>query len=42
LDDMVIMGRLEKKGNFYANTGKGRLHYRVFRYLREFLRLEKN
>jgi len=42
LDDMVIMGRLEKKGNSYANTWKGRLHYRVFRYLREFLRLEKN
>jgi len=42
LHDMVTMGRLEKRGDFYANTLKGRWHYRLFKFIRDFLRLEKN
>jgi len=41
LEDMVILGRLAKEGSFYKNTPKGNWHSKIFRFIREYLKLQK-
>jgi hypothetical protein len=41
LEDMVILGRLDKDGDFYVNTLKGQKHNKIFKLIREYLKLEK-
>lgn len=42
LEDMVILGSLKKEGNYFANTAKGKLHCNIFKFIREYLKLERN
>jgi len=39
LDDMVYMGRIERKGDIYMNTPKGLTHAKVMTFLREYLHI---
>lgn len=41
LEDMVILGRLNKDSEFYIVTQKGRLHCKIFKFIREYLKLRK-
>lgn len=42
LDDLVILGRLIKKGSRYKLTPKGRFHSAVFKTLRDYLHLRRS
>lgn len=41
LEDMVILGRLAKERGSYKNTLKGNWHCKIFRFIREYLKLHK-
>ena len=42
LEDLVIMGRLNKESNFYSITPKGKIHMRIFQFIRDYLRLRRS
>ena len=42
LDDMVILGRLEKRQDCYSITPKGKAHLSLFSRVRDYLKLERN
>jgi hypothetical protein len=41
LEDMVILGCLKKESHFYINTNKGKMHMRIFRFIRDYLKLRR-
>ncbi|OGX15645.1 MAG: hypothetical protein A2166_02625 [Omnitrophica WOR_2 bacterium RBG_13_41_10] len=42
LEDMVILGRLKKEEGYFINTQKGTLHCKIFKFIREYLKLPRN
>lgn len=42
LEDMVILRRLNKESDFYINTDKGRTHLKIFKYIRDYLKLRRS
>ena len=42
LEDMAALGRLKKDGKYYMLTPKGRMHIRIFKPIRDYLRLTRN
>ena len=42
LEDMIILGRLNKKSNFYIITPKGKMHMRIFKFIRDYLGLRRS
>ncbi len=42
LKDLVFLGRVEKKGEAFANTFKGRMHAYIVRGVRKYLNLAAN
>ncbi|MFC1646148.1 hypothetical protein ACFL2Y_03115 [Candidatus Omnitrophota bacterium] len=42
LNDMVILGRLNKDPNYYSITDIGKRHMKFFQIIRNYLRLKRN
>lgn len=42
LEDMVVLGYLSKESSLYANTRKGKIYTKIFRFIRNYLRLRRN
>jgi hypothetical protein len=42
LEDMVILGRFSQEEGSYILTPKGRMHTRIFQFVRNYLKLERN
>ena len=42
LEDMVVLGRLNKEGAFYGLTAKGKTHMLIFKTIRDYLGLRRS
>ena len=42
LEDLVLFRRLEKEANLYKITPKGRIHLKIFKSIRDYLRLARS
>lgn len=42
LEDMVTLGRLKKENDFYVMTDVGIMHMKIFKFIRNYLRLKRN
>jgi predicted transcriptional regulator len=42
LNDMIILGSLKKEANFYMMTERGKMHARIFKAIRNYLKFTRN